>query len=54
MAEAPVDDAVMTGMIMRKRQVGNTLVTGVRTYGYKRMMYEVKVGTQADSDVVTF
>lgn len=53
-AEAPVDDAVMTGMIMRKRQVGNTLVTGVRTYGYKRMMYEVKVGTQADSDVVTF
>lgn len=53
-ADAPVDGAVMNGMIMRKRQVGSTLVTGVRTYGYSRMMYEVKVGTQADSDVVTF
>ena len=40
--EAPAD-AVMVGKIMRKRQIGSTLVTGVRTYGYARMMYEVKV-----------
>ena len=37
------EDAVMIGKIMRKRQVGSTLVTGLRTYGYQRMMYEVKV-----------
>lgn len=46
-ADAPVDGAVMVGKIMRKRQVGSTLVTSVRTYGYQRMMYEVKVETLA-------
>ena len=40
--EAPAD-AVMVGKIMRKRQVGSTLVTSLRTYGYQCMMYEVKV-----------
>ena len=42
-ADAPVDGAVMVGKIMRKRQIGSTLVTSLRTYGYSRMMYEVKV-----------
>ena len=42
-ADAPVDDAVMVGKIMRKRQIGSVLVTGVRNYGYARMMYTVKV-----------
>ena len=37
------EGAVMVGKIMRKRQIGSTLVTGVRTYGYARMMYTVKV-----------
>ena len=46
-ADAPVDGAVMVGKIMRKRQIGSTLVTGVRTYGYARMMYTVKVETLA-------
>lgn len=46
-ADAPVDGAVMSGKIMRKRQVGSTLVTGVRTYGYARMMYEVQVESLA-------
>lgn len=46
-ADAPVDGAVVVGKIMRKRQVGSTLVTGVRTYGYARMMYMVKVETVA-------
>lgn len=46
-ADAPVDGAVMVGQIMRKRQVGSTLVTGVRTYGYSRMMYTVKVESLA-------
>lgn len=46
-ADAPVDGAVMVGKIMRMRQVGSTLVTGVRTYGYARMMYTVKVETLA-------
>ena len=46
-AEAPVEDAVMVGKIMRKRQVGSTLVTGIREYGYSRMMYTVKVETLA-------
>ena len=40
-------DAPMVGKIMRKRQIGSTLVTGVRTYGYARMMYTVKVETLA-------
>ena len=46
-ADAPVDGAVMVGKIMRKRQIGSTLVTNVRTYGYARMMYMVKVETLA-------
>lgn len=46
-ADAPVDGSVMVGKIMRKRQIGSTLVTGVRTYGYARMMYMVKVETLA-------
>lgn len=41
------EGAVMVGKIMRKRQIGDTLVTGVRTYGYARMMYTVKVETLA-------
>lgn len=41
------EGAVMVGKIMRKRQNGSTLVTGVRTYGYARMMYTVKVETLA-------
>ena len=46
-ADAPVDGAAMVGKIMRKRQIGSTLVTGIRTYGYARMMYTVKVETLA-------
>ena len=46
-ADAPAEGAVMTGKIMRKRQIGSTLVTGVRTYGYARMMYTVKVESLA-------
>lgn len=46
-ADAPVDGAVMVGKIMRKRQIGSTLVTNVREYGYERMMYTVKVETLA-------
>lgn len=44
--EAPAN-AVMVGKIMRERQVGSTLITNLRTYGYKRMMYTVKVETLA-------
>lgn len=40
-------EGAMVGKIMRKRQIGSTLVTGVRTYGYSRMMYTVKVDTLA-------
>ena len=46
-ADAPVEGAAMVGKIMRKRQIGSTLVTDVRTYGYSRMMYTVKVETLA-------
>ena len=46
-ADAPVEGAAMVGKIMRKRQIGSTLVTGVRKYGYERMMYTVKVETLA-------
>ena len=46
-ADAPVEGAVMVGKIMRKRQIGSTLVTGVRTYGYERMMYTVEVESLA-------
>ena len=46
-ADAPVEGAAMVGKIMRKRQIGSTLVTGVREYGYARMMYTVKVESMA-------
>ena len=46
-ADAPVEGAAMVGKIMRKRQIGSTLVTNLRTYGYKRMMYTVKVESMA-------
>ena len=46
-AEAPVEGAAMVGKIMRKRQVGSTLVTELRAYGYARMMYTVKVESLA-------
>ena len=46
-ADAPVDGAVMVGKIMRKRQIGSTLVTKLREYGYARMMYTVKVESLA-------
>lgn len=46
-ADAPVDDAVMNGKIMRTRIMGSTIVTGVRDYGYSRKMYEVKVESLA-------
>jgi hypothetical protein len=46
-ADAPVEGAAMVGKIIRKRQIGSTLITGVRTYGYSRMMYTVKVESLA-------
>lgn len=46
-ADAPVEGAVMVGKIMRKRQIGSTLVTPLRDYGYARMMYTVKVESLA-------
>lgn len=46
-ADAAVDGAVMVGKIMRKRPIGSTLVTPLRTYGYERMMYTVKVESLA-------
>ena len=45
--ETAPEGEVMVGKIMRKRQIGSTLVTDVRTYGYARMMYMVKVETLA-------
>lgn len=42
-SETRVSGGVMNGEIMRKRQVGSTLVTPLRSYGYARMMYTVKV-----------
>ena len=46
-ADAAVDGTVLVGKIMRKRQIGSTLVTPLRTYGYERMMYTVKVESLA-------
>lgn len=45
--ETAPEGAVMVGKIMRKRQIGSTLVTDLRTYGYERMMYTVKVESLA-------
>ncbi len=36
-------EGAMTGQVMRKRITGGKLVTPVRSYGYSREMYEVKV-----------
>lgn len=46
-ADAPAEGAVMVGKIMRQRQIGSTLVTKLREYGYARMMYTVKVESLA-------
>ena len=46
-ADTATEGAAMVGKIMRKRMDGSTLVTGVRTYGYSRMMYTVKVESLA-------
>lgn len=46
-ADAAVDGAIMVGKIMRERQIGSTLVTPLRSYGYARMMYDVKVESLA-------
>ena len=46
-ADAAAEGAVLVGKIMRKRQIGSTLVTPLRTYGYERMMYTVKVESLA-------
>lgn len=46
-ADAPVEDAVMNGKIMRTRVVGGVINTAVRDYGYSRKMYEIKVETLA-------
>ena len=46
-ADAPVEGAAMTGMIMRTRVIGGMLATPVRDYGYSRKMFEIKVETLA-------
>lgn len=46
-SDTATEGAVMVGKIMRKRQIGSTLVTDVRTYGYARMMYTVKIESLA-------
>lgn len=45
--DAAPEDVVMVGKIMRKHQIGSTLVTDLRSYGYSRMMYTVKVESLA-------
>lgn len=46
-ADAPVEGAALVGEIMRERRIGSTLVTDLRTYGYERMMYTVRVVSMA-------
>lgn len=46
-ADEATDGAAMVGKIMRKRKIGDTLVTPLRTYGYARMMYTVKAESLA-------
>lgn len=41
------DGAIMEGKIMRKRILGGTLVTPVRTYGDTQTIYEIKVESLA-------
>lgn len=45
--DSVVESAIMNGKIMRKRVMGNTLVTAAHNYGYSRVMYEVKVESLA-------
>ena len=45
--DAAPEGEVFVGKIMRKRQIGSTLVTKEREYGYARMMYTVKVESLA-------
>lgn len=52
-ADTPVDGAVLVGKIMRKRQIGSTLVTKVREYGYARMMYTVKITDLSEKRTIT-
>ena len=42
-SDAATDGAVMQGRIMRKRMVGDVLVTDVRTYGYNYALYTAKI-----------
>lgn len=42
-ASAAIDGAPMNAKIMRKRILGGTLVTPIRTYGDTTTMYEVKI-----------
>lgn len=40
-------NAIMAGRIMRKRIIGGTLVTPLRTYGEASTMYEIKIDSVA-------
>ena len=42
-SDAATDGTVMQGRIMRKRMVGDVLVTDVRTYGYNYALYTAKI-----------
>lgn len=44
-SDSKTDDAVFEGVVLRKKTKGGTLVTTANTYGYSRVMYEVKVTT---------
>ena len=46
-ADEATEGAAMVGKIMRKRQIGSTIVTPLRDYGYARMMYTVKAESLA-------
>ena len=46
-ADAPAGDAVMEARIMRKRMIGDTIVTEARSYGYSYAIYEAKIKTMA-------
>ncbi len=46
-ADAAPEGAVMVGKIMRKRQIGSTLITKAHEYGYARVMHTVKVESLA-------
>lgn len=42
-SETATDGAVMEARIMRKRTVGDTIVTDARSYGYNYVMYTAKI-----------